>query len=599
MSDQEIDRLFREKLRDRPFEPSASELAEAQALLDQRAGGRLGRWFKPGAFIAVVLVAGYIASRVLSAGSTDDDQRTERTTPSVDTSGLNGTSTGTSSSAQVDYMPRTSMAAEKNGNPENNSPIATPSAPGSSVTGSTNGDATLTPAAGTDPVTARTAAPKNATAPITASRRSTSEQKKPATSGSMARSTDTTEKGSSSPQMKRDTRTTPTSTSSNAPSSTNDPTFSKEQSPGTAGEPEHTESSNGNDVGERAAASADDHSLTDRSNANERPATHDPEAGAAGNANVPTQSDTGTRSIDPARSLDPALTIPSDTSRTVNTPTATTDSIANSASAQDSAITAVPPPTQPTPVVNRPQAEFHLFGGLAHTTSNRTDSDLPARSSLSPSTLATFGLEYALKFGRASVAAGVHYSTYGETASARSPDTQNVTSSTTYIIADSSMVDSTQQIFVGDTVAIIILNDTTISPGSESESLLRTSYVEVPLLVGYEHAFGRWSIGAQGGVYLGLLTSRAGSYPVRNEVGPVAVADETFRSITVGYLLRPCIKYGLNQHWSIGLMPFIKGHITDLVTEGPLTGLRYGGIGGSIGLFWRPGAGRTPALPKP
>lgn len=591
MSDQEIDRLFREKLRERPFEPSAEDLAAAEALLDQRAAGGRGGWLKPGAIIALVLVSGYFVYRTLIQQATAPTVQREQVIGKNDSQAeeVSGASPNTAHTPTVkagetreSNNTSSDLASEPTSTPSSDKGEAMSAESGSGRSDGNNGPS---PTQRASSATHRDAVPSSTlSSNSTEHKRGTSHRT--ASAGTHATTSSEKRTPDASPDQ------------ASAPPTTKDVTRNAlvNAEPGQGSERSYESiEDRSHDPGKGDMAATGDTPVADPDGAGSIAALTAPD-GASGDdrrleqkdlASPPPSTETygtmGAPALPPV-SMDPPIAATALSSDSSSTGTAPKDSTNSTPTL----------PQEPTPVRTGPRSELHLFTGLA-----RTGSSLSTKPSSTSRTLPVYGLEYALKFGKASVASGVGYSSYGETTESRSAEQQVVSETNTYIIADSSMIDTSGQIQFGDTIAVITDYDTAFVPGILTESRLRVSYLEVPLLLGYEQPLGRWSLGAQGGVFIGFLTARDGRFPVADTRSTIAIADESFQTVSIGYLLRPCLKYRLNEHWSIGVEPFVKGHLVDIVREGSLSGLRYSGWGGNIGLFWRPASRRTPVVPGP
>jgi hypothetical protein len=572
MSDQEIDRLFREKLSDRPFEPSESDLAEMRALIDQRGGSAwLRRWWKPSALALVAVIGGYLLFRSNSSETlTSLDQATHADHPTSNTKDPNGSSTNqhehstTTSTAGASQEPNTTDTVGPTSSTTDND--GTHDLPASDRTTHSNTDLPgpsaqrVTTTNGTAINTNSAAIASTNTSRIKRNKGSKIETEKGTTSGPSFGTSNANASASS-------TNTTSSIAPPNAPPATG-------MSPTGSG------------------------------------SIQDNPGGTTGSARVPMDTTAGSLAIPgtglPLKRIDapPSAALASTGTNADTTAIALaqqpTDSSMTIAPGNDSS-SVTPTPQQPTPVLIAPRSEFHLFTGFISTRSTNTNNSLSSQKTPAPNTLSTFGLEGAFKFGKASLASGIHYSAYGETVDLQPPGQWTVRDSTIYSIADSVTIGPDSVLFQpGDTMAeTLIILDTIYSVEPATQNQVRTSYLEVPLLAGYEHPFGRWSLGVQGGVFFGFLTTRSGRYAANNDFGSVALADETYKSVTLGYLLRPCVKYRLSEQWSIGLEPFLKGHLTDIVSEGPLKGLRYQGMGAGIGLFWKPAARKVVRITQP
>lgn len=241
----------------------------------------------------------------------------------------------------------------------------------------------------------------------------------------------------------------------------------------------------------------------------------------------------------------------------------------------------------------------HAHGGLLFSTSNGSGntevSNLVDQSSASRPT-PYFGLDLTFPAGGVSIGAGFHLTQYGELSSVpaaefRTTEQLITDSSYTQTFVDSMWNAGTQSWFYFQIVDTLYTSDTTTNVTTitrqASSTMNRFTYMEVPLMAGRMWDKGRWLLGAQAGITVGILTGRKGRYPSTDLTGYVEASDMKYRSITLGYILRPMLHYKLSNHFAIGIEPSIRGHLTQLVQEGPLSGRKYFSYGIGAGLIYR------------
>ncbi|HRD53403.1 MAG TPA: hypothetical protein PKY96_12225, partial [Flavobacteriales bacterium] len=93
--------------------------------------------------------------------------------------------------------------------------------------------------------------------------------------------------------------------------------------------------------------------------------------------------------------------------------------------------------------------------------------------------------------------------------------------------------------------------------------LIRTSYVEMPILLDAHLVQGRWSIGVRGGPTIGMLTARSGALPGNGEGGYTDLGGMAVRQTIFGWTARAYVRYRFNSAWSIGIEPAARGQLSD------------------------------------
>jgi len=113
------------------------------------------------------------------------------------------------------------------------------------------------------------------------------------------------------------------------------------------------------------------------------------------------------------------------------------------------------------------------------------------------------------------------------------------------------------------------------------------SYLEVPILAGYEIGVGRIGVALQAGVSLGLLFNASGNYLPESSLTITAVPDEAFRTTNYAVLLRPQLSYQVNELVRITTGPFWKRQMSEVATLGPLNDVPLNDLGISLGVVWK------------
>lgn len=127
---------------------------------------------------------------------------------------------------------------------------------------------------------------------------------------------------------------------------------------------------------------------------------------------------------------------------------------------------------------------------------------------------------------------------------------------------------------------------TTTRVRNARDLVIRTSYLEVPLLLDAHLVQGRWSVGLRGGPTVGLLTGRAGSIPNNTDDGYTELADQAYRKVVFGWTARAYLRYRFNAAWSVGMEPAMRGLFSNSLGSGDVQ-RRSSAFGGWISLSYR------------
>ncbi len=115
---------------------------------------------------------------------------------------------------------------------------------------------------------------------------------------------------------------------------------------------------------------------------------------------------------------------------------------------------------------------------------------------------------------------------------------------------------------------------------------VRTSYLELPLLLDGHLVQGRWSFGIRGGPSISLLTARSGSLPSENDELDQPVRDAVVRQWSLGWSARAYARYRFNSAWSVGIEPMARGQLMDAI-NGPVIARRSEAYGALLSLSYK------------
>jgi hypothetical protein len=271
--------------------------------------------------------------------------------------------------------------------------------------------------------------------------------------------------------------------------------------------------------------------------------------------------------------------------------------------AADTALNNAPPVTipssHPTPKSNLhgpsdPVAYLRLFAGAGNYNSSISGSG--AASIIADGSITkmapNIGLEYFAKIGGLYAGSGLHYTQIKNDLSIPERDFSTITIQTVPFaydtivwVPDSNVVGGTW-----DTLTIVgFTNDTTIESeiiAAERSEVIR-SYVTIPLLMAYHKRIRNWSLGVAVGPTVGFLIGQKGIYPSEDLRSNSELPTEYFRKVQLGYMLRPSIHYHFAENLSVGIEPFLNGQLITSAKDGVLKNERFQGMGVGFGLvYW-------------
>lgn len=267
----------------------------------------------------------------------------------------------------------------------------------------------------------------------------------------------------------------------------------------------------------------------------------------------------------------------------------------------DSAADAVQAPPPPPLIAARSPWELSVLGGLQRT-SSRYASDRLSGIASAPGQSPAFGAELVRMGRNVGFGIGLHHAAYNDRLNlpeqrsmawevTRRWFLQSVDTTILFITGTDTVggqvvhtgfnVSTTVQVLAStyDTTAIARIR-------AARAFSVRTSYLELPLLLDGHLVQGRWSLGIRGGPSLGLLTARNGSIPSESGEADAPLRDAAVRQWMVGWTARAYARYRFNAAWSVGVEPMARGQLIDAI-DGPVLTRRSTAIGALLSLSCR------------
>jgi len=244
----------------------------------------------------------------------------------------------------------------------------------------------------------------------------------------------------------------------------------------------------------------------------------------------------------------------------------------------DSAAAAVPEPVAPPLLGPRSPWEISVLAGAFSTASKYVLPEVKEWST-TPERTVGYAAE-AMRMGRNfGFGLGLHYGSYADRLTTPGETRTDVSLSrywflqgvdtTILIITGGDSASGYTSINVNTTVQVLrsafeTTTTTTLIRAARTQ-LVRTSYVELPLLLDAHLVQGRWSIGVRGGPTIGMLTARSGSLPGSGENGYTDLDGVAVRQTVLGWTARAYVRYRFSSAWSLGIEPAARGQFTDAI----------------------------------
>jgi hypothetical protein len=116
----------------------------------------------------------------------------------------------------------------------------------------------------------------------------------------------------------------------------------------------------------------------------------------------------------------------------------------------------------------------------------------------------------------------------------------------------------------------------------------KITYLELPILLGYQISMGKFSITPMAGVSMGYLLQSTGMY-LNKSITSVETINESklLNSYSLNYLLKLQVSYHLKSHWLVSLLPQYKSNIISVSPPSSGVNTKYRSLGASIGLTYK------------
>ena len=140
--------------------------------------------------------------------------------------------------------------------------------------------------------------------------------------------------------------------------------------------------------------------------------------------------------------------------------------------------------------------------------------------------------------------------------------------------------DSTATLVVDSSIVLVADANNT-----QQISTTRFSYVEVPILLGYEFPINRLSLSFKTGIGVGMLMRYNATYYTQDYFAPQLVNESQVNQLMINYLLRLGIKYAINESIAFSCEPFYRLNLSNVIKSEDVT-QKYWNAGLNIGAVY-------------
>ena len=113
------------------------------------------------------------------------------------------------------------------------------------------------------------------------------------------------------------------------------------------------------------------------------------------------------------------------------------------------------------------------------------------------------------------------------------------------------------------------------------------SYVELPILVGYEWGVRRWRLSVKGGIGLGMLTRQQSFYLSNDESEIAPVSTNVYTKIMYNGILKAGLHYSFTPQLGFDIMPFSRININNMTNKDATFQQKYSNFGLQLGLNYK------------
>ncbi len=113
------------------------------------------------------------------------------------------------------------------------------------------------------------------------------------------------------------------------------------------------------------------------------------------------------------------------------------------------------------------------------------------------------------------------------------------------------------------------------------------SYIEIPVLLGYEWGLKRWRLSLKGGIGVGMLTRQQSYYLTSDEAEVAPVSTAVYTKIMYNGILRAGAHYNFTPQFGIDIVPFSRVNINNMTNKNAPFKQKYNNVGLQVGFSYK------------
>jgi hypothetical protein len=113
------------------------------------------------------------------------------------------------------------------------------------------------------------------------------------------------------------------------------------------------------------------------------------------------------------------------------------------------------------------------------------------------------------------------------------------------------------------------------------------TYVEVPVLIGYEWGLKRWRLSVKGGLALGILTQQQSFYLTNDEAQIAPVSTDVYSKVIYNGIFRVGMHYSFTPQFGIDFVPFSRLNINNMTNNNATFKQKYYNVGLQVGFNYK------------
>jgi hypothetical protein len=113
------------------------------------------------------------------------------------------------------------------------------------------------------------------------------------------------------------------------------------------------------------------------------------------------------------------------------------------------------------------------------------------------------------------------------------------------------------------------------------------SYIEVPVLIGYEWGLKRWRLSLKGGLGLGVLTRQQSFYLTADEAEIAPVSTDVYTKIIYNGIFRVGMHYSFTPQFGIDIVPFSRLNFNNMSNKNATFQQKYYNAGLQVGFNYK------------